>query len=389
MTTASGTAASESGALSGVNVLDLSRLLPGPYCSMILADHGARVIALEDRRFASEGLVTPLYRNKQHMTLNLRSAEGKEVFTRLVRRADVLIEGFRPGVAARLGVDYAAACRENPRIVYCSITGYGQTGRLRMRVGHDANYLAQAGALDLCGDPDRPPAIPGVQIADIAGGGMNAAIGILLALWARQRTGRGQHIDISMTDGVVGMLPVALLMQELTGTPLGRSDWLLSHRYACYTTYETADGRHLAIGAVENRFWKRLCEHFGVPEFAALQYDEARRKEIIAFMQSRFRSKPLSAWDAELGDLEVCYAPVCRLQEVVAEHLFREREALVMLEDPGGTARPAVGIPVRLSDTPGAVRTPPPVFGQDTQNILDELGYSRERIEQFAADGVI
>ena len=180
------------GALSGITVIDLSRLLPGPYCSMILADHGARVIAIEDRRFQDDAFFIPaVMRNKQHMTLNLKTDQGRQIFFRLAETADVLIEGFRPGVVERLGVDYAAVSKANPRIVYCSITGYGQGGALRDRSGHDVNYMAQSGVLGLIGYPDRPPCIPGVQFADIAGGSLHAVAGILLALLAREKTGRG------------------------------------------------------------------------------------------------------------------------------------------------------------------------------------------------------
>jgi crotonobetainyl-CoA:carnitine CoA-transferase CaiB-like acyl-CoA transferase len=376
------------GALAGVNVLDLSRLLPGPYCSMILADHGARVIAVEDPRYRSEGLFTPVYRNKQHMTLNLKTEAGLAAFFRLARWADVLLEGFRPGVTARLGVDYAAVRALNPGIVYCSITGYGQSGRLRERVGHDVNYLAQSGVLDLIGPAEGPPSIPGVQIADIAGGGMNAAIGVLMALFARTRSGEGQYIDISMTDGLLGLLPVALFLREAGGTAPRRSDSLLSHRYACYNTYATADGRSLSIGAVENRFWQRLCAHFGVPEYGPLQYDEARRAEILDFMHARFRSRALAEWEAELGPLEVCYGAVRGLEEVLAEPLFREREALVEMQAADGALQTALGVPVRMSASPGSVRTPPPAFGQDTGAVLAEFGYSSGQIERFAEDGV-
>jgi len=243
------------GALTGVNVLDLSRLLPGPYCSMILADHGARVIAVEDKRFLADGLFFNLInRNKEHMSLNLKTEKGIEIFSRLIQNTDVLLEGFRPGVVDRLGVGYETVRKVNPKIIYCSITGYGQDGPFRDRVGHDANYLSCAGVLDLIGEADRPPSIPGVQIADIAGGGMNSAIGILLALFAREKTGRGQYIDISMTDGMVALLPTALFFRQLTGQEPARADEFLSHRYACYNTYETADGRFISIGAVENRF---------------------------------------------------------------------------------------------------------------------------------------
>ncbi|MGD8258777.1 MAG: CoA transferase, partial [Desulfobacterales bacterium] len=206
------------GTLSGITVIDLSRLLPGPYCSMILADHGARVIAIEDRRFLADGLFFNIVnRNKEHMSLNLKTDEGKEIFFRLVQTADVLLEGFRPGVVNRLGVDYDSVRKVNSQIIYCSITGYGQNGPYRDRVGHDVNYLSNAGVLNLIGEPDRPPSIPGVQIADIAGGGMNAAIGILLALFAREKTGKGQYIDISMTDGMVAFLPAVMFFQQLTG----------------------------------------------------------------------------------------------------------------------------------------------------------------------------
>ena len=377
------------GALAGINVLDLSRLLPGPYCSMILADHGARVIAVEDPRYRPEGLFAPVYRNKQHATLNLKSAGGREIFTRLARWADVLIVGFRPGVAARLGVDYPAVRGINPRIVYCSITGYGQSGRLRDRAGHDVNYLAQSGVLDLIGPADGPPCIPGVQLADIAGGGMNAAIGILMALIARGRTGEGQHIDISMTDGLVGLLPVALFLHAMGGAAHRRSNSLLSHRYACYNVYETADARYLSIGAMESRFWLRLCAHFGVPEYGPLQYEETRRAEILDFMRARFRSRTLAQWEEALGGLEVCYAAVRDLDEVLAETLFREHGALVDVRGADGGTSTATGATVRLSDTPASVRTPPVAFGASTREVLAEFGFTGGQIAKLAEEGAI
>ncbi|MDO9262857.1 MAG: CaiB/BaiF CoA-transferase family protein, partial [Desulfosalsimonadaceae bacterium] len=234
------------GALSGLTVLDLSRLLPGPFCSMILADHGARVIAVEDSRYAAEaGGNATVLRNKEHMTLNLKSEAGREIFLKMADRADVVLEGFRPGVVERLGVGYDAVSARNPGIIYCSISGYGQTSPFRNEAGHDVNYLSVAGVLDLIGEGDRPPSIPGIQIADLAGGGMNAVIGILLALHARHQTGKGQYIDISMTDGSLSLLSLVLSLKQFTGLPVKRADSFLSHRYACYNTYETADGRYL------------------------------------------------------------------------------------------------------------------------------------------------
>jgi len=378
------------GALTGVKVIDLSRLLPGPYCSMILADHGAEVIAIEDKRFMADGLFMNLInRNKKHMSLNLKTEAGKEIFSRLVQDADVLLEGFRPGVVNRLGVDYDAVRKMKPDIIYCSISGYGQTGPFRDRVGHDVNYLSLAGVLELIGEAKRPPSIPGVQIADVAGGGMNAAIGILLALFAREKTGRGQYIDISMTDSMVSFLPAVLFFQQLFGQASGRSDSILSHRYACYNTYETSDGRHLSIGAVENRFWKRLCEILGVPEYASLQYDEDRRLEITDFMRKTFMAKTLEEWEQILGDEDICWGRIQKLKDVLKDPLFSEREMVVEMVEKNGQKTKTLGVPVKLSDTPGSVRTPPDAFGESTTAVLKGLGYKDPEIKQFSENGVI
>ncbi|MGD8644983.1 MAG: CaiB/BaiF CoA-transferase family protein [Desulfobacterales bacterium] len=381
---------SNTGALSGITVIDLSRLLPGPYCSMVLADHGARVIAVEDKRFLADELFFNLInRNKEHMSLNLKTEKGKEIFFRLIQNADVLLEGFRPGVVDRLGVGYETVQKVNPKIIYCSITGYGQSGPFRDRAGHDANYLGYAGVLDLIGEADRPPSIPGVPIADMAGGSMNAAIGILLALFARQNTGKGQYIDISMTDGMVAFLPTAMFFRQLTGQEPVRADGLFSHRYACYNTYETADGRFLSIGAVEKRFWRQLCDLLGVPDYAELQYDDQHRIEIIDFMRQAFKQKTLDEWNLVFGDKDICWGRVQSLSEVLEDPLFRQREMVVEIKGNDGKTSKALGVPVKLSDTPGAVRTPPVEFGESTSDILQELGYTPNEIKKFAEEGVV
>jgi crotonobetainyl-CoA:carnitine CoA-transferase CaiB-like acyl-CoA transferase len=372
------------GALSNILVLDLSRLLPGPFCSMILADHGARVISVEDRRFLSDDFfISTVNRNKEHMTLNLKTPQGKEIFSRLAAKADVLMEGFRPGVVHRLGIDYDTVNNINPGIIYCSITGYGQNGTYRNRAGHDVNFMAYSGVLDLMGEPDRPPSIPVVQVADIAGGGMNAAIGILLALFAREKTGKGQYIDISMTDGMISLLSLDLFLYQHTGEVPKRGESTLSHRYAFYNTYETADGRYISIGAVENRFWKHLCEHLGVPEYAGLQYDEKRREEIIDAMRKIFRKKTLARWETELADLDVCWGPVRNLKEVLADPYFREREMVVDMIGKNSEKITSIGVPIRLSETPGSIRSMPMDFGESTVSILRELGYSEKQIALF------
>lgn len=380
----------QQGALSGVRVLDLSRMLPGPYCSMILADHGAEVIAVEDRKFQDDGLFfNDLNRNKSHISLNLKTPEGLEIFFKLAEKADVILEGFRPGVVQRLGVDYRAVRKCNPKIIYCSISGYGQTGPMRHLVGHDVNYIANAGVLDLVGDRGGRPVIPGVQIADIAGGAMNAAVGILLALFARETSGEGQYIDISMTDGVVGLLSLPYYFSRQNGQPQKAGESLLSHRYACYNTYETADGRFLSIGALENRFWKTLCEHLNRPQYIALQYDEQMREKIINDFRSLFLTKTMADWNRELAELEICFAPVKNLAEILVDPHLLEREMVHSYVGENGVEKHGFGIPVKLSQTPGSIRTVPGRFGEQTRKVLQEIGYSAEQIDTFFANGVV
>ncbi|MBT8357599.1 MAG: CoA transferase [Deltaproteobacteria bacterium] len=374
----------ENGALSGIKVMDLSRLLPGPYCSMILADHGARVIAIEDKRFMDDGLFfSQIYRNKEHMSLNLKTEEGKKIFVRLGNDADVILEGFRPGVVQRLGVDYDTVSKTNKKIIYCSISGYGQTGSYRDRAGHDVNYLGRSGALDLIGQANHPPSIPGIQVADIAGGGMNATIGILMALFAREKTGKGQHIDISMTDGLVGFMPSAFFLKQISGQFPTRSYSILSHKYACYNTYETADGRFISVGSLENRFWKNLCEFLGAPQYIPLQFDDNRREEMIDFLKTAFSKKTYAQWKKDLAGIDACCEPIQNLKEVLKDPLFRERKMIIEVVGKDGKKSLVIGIPVKLSETPGSIRTSPVAFGENTETILKELGYSGKQIKNL------
>jgi crotonobetainyl-CoA:carnitine CoA-transferase CaiB-like acyl-CoA transferase len=379
----------EKGALTGKTVIDVSRMLPGPYCSMILADHGARVIAIEDRRFAQDPFfVSALYRNKEHMTINLKSQAGQDAFYRLVHKADVLIEGFRPGVTARLGIDYPAMREINPGLVYCSITGYGQDGPYAHRAGHDINYIAAAGVLDLIGPRDGPPVVPGVQLADLAGG-MNAVMGILMALLAREQTGSGQYVDISMSDAAMGLLPFVLNQYNQTGERPKRGDLLLAHRYACYSTYETADGRAISIGALEPKFWAALCTRLGKEEYIPLQFDTSRREELKAEFRRVFGQKSLAQWEEELRDLDACWEKVHSLEETMQHPQFRARGMAVDFADHDGREVPSLGIPVQLAETPGSLRSRPAGFGEHTEKILLELGYSPAEVQGMREQGEV
>ncbi len=377
------------GALSGIKVLDLSRLLPGPYCSMILADHGAEVVAIEDRRFQAEDLFFgDIYRNKKHMTLNLKSEQGQEIFSRLVATADVVIEGFRPGVVDKLEVGYAQLEKRYPSLIYCSISGYGQKGENAQQAGHDVNYLSRAGVLNQIGDTDKPPMIPAVQIADIAGGAMNAVIGILLALHERNSSGKGQYIDISMTDGILSLLTLPHILAKKTGQTQGRSASMLSHQYACYNTYETQDGRYLAIGAVENRFWLNLCKVLGVEEYGSQQYDNDKRSQIISHLRSIFKAESLEHWENLLTSADVCYSKIQTIEEVLVDPMFLSREMIVESGVNDSTDK-SFGIPVKLERTPATIRSMPQPFGAATSEVLSELGYSTEEIEAFSVAGAI
>jgi len=377
------------GCLDGIKVLDLSRLLPGPYCSMLLADHGAEVISIEDQRFKEDDLFfESLYRNKQHLSLNLKHDEGKEIFFRLAEDSDVIIEGFRPGVAKRLGVDYQTIHEHFPRIVYCSISGYGQTGPWRDKAGHDINYLATAGILDLVGPPEGPPSIPGVQIADI-GGSMNGVIGILLALIGRNSTGIGQFIDISMTDGLLGFLSLPHYFYTRTSKPPQRANELLSHRYGCYNTYQTADGSYLAVGALEHRFWQRLCSSLGLDEYIDHQFDDERREEIIEALRSVFVQKSGDYWEHYFGDEDVCCTRVLKLEELHEHPLFRARDMVIDSKQQNRTISEILGISIKMGTTPGAIRTAPARFGEHNEEILGRLGYSEAQIDDLRTRRII
>ena len=371
--------------LGHIRLLDLSRQLPGPFCSTLLGDLGMDVLVVGAPNDPFGTGIPFLARNKRSMTLNLKSDSGREIFLRLVAEADVVLEGFRPGVMDRLGVGWETLRATNPRLVYCGITGYGQDGPYRDRVGHDVNYLGYAGVLGFIGEPDGRPVIPGVQIADLGGGALMAAVGILSALIAREKTGRGQLVDVAMMDGAVAWNAYPLLLHILARGVPGAGGTQLTGQHPCYAVYETRDGRYVTIGAYEDHFWAELCRRLGREDFIPHQWDTGeKREEMFAFFRSAFRERTLTEWRRELEEAPICFGPVNRIEEMIADPQVRHRGMIV---GEGDGLMPAP--PIRLSDTPASIRTAPARFGEHTEEVLRGLGFAEEQIAALRAAGAV
>jgi crotonobetainyl-CoA:carnitine CoA-transferase CaiB-like acyl-CoA transferase len=320
-------------------------------------------------------------RNSRSIGLNLKSEDGRRIFYDLAAAADVVMEGFRPGVVKRLGIDYATVRAIKPQIIYASLTGYGQDGPYSTYVGHDINYQGVAGILAMTGRSDGPPVIPGNTIADNAGGGMNAAIGILVALLVKERTGVGQYIDMAMVDGLVTMMFLPIDEYLTSGAAPHRGDTITTGRYPWYNMYETKEGKFISVGAIEPWFYENLCRLLGREDLIPHQYADGRkREEIFAAFSEIFRTKTRDEWVAELMPAETCVGPVYTIDEVVDDPHLRHRQTIVDVEEPERGRRPQVGVMVKLSETPGAIRSPAPELGQHTQEILTELGYDKRAI---------
>jgi crotonobetainyl-CoA:carnitine CoA-transferase CaiB-like acyl-CoA transferase len=375
------------GALDGLRIVELNRLLPGAFCTALLADHGADVVVVEAPRFRDAnviGEVPMARRNKRHIALDLKSSTGKKVFYALIENADVLIEAFRPGVADRLGIGYEGLREINPRLIYCSLTGYGQTGPLADRAGHDLNYMAASGMLDLMRDKDGSPIVPRFQMSSLSGS-LYAALGIMLALSAREKSGRGQHIDVSMTDSLVSLLAMPLSF-TFTGTPFaGRVDNDSPECFPCYRVYETGDAQHISVGPLEPHLWDNLCRKLGYPQYSSVQYDLAARGQIEQHFESLFQTKSLQEWQELLNDRDDCTAPVTTVRDLPEDPHVRARQMIHMTPD----GIPEPGIAPMLSDTPGSFRRPAYRFGEHTGEVLGELGYSPEEVTTLLDEGVI
>jgi crotonobetainyl-CoA:carnitine CoA-transferase CaiB-like acyl-CoA transferase len=393
--------------LEGIRVLDLSRLAPGPYCSMLLGDMGADVLVVEapPEALRSGGAVGPmgaggeeaerilahnaLARNKRSIVLNLRKEEARQVFYRLAESVDVVLEGFRPGVVKRLGVDYETLRPLNPRLVYCSLSGYGQDGPYAAMVGHDINYISIGGALGAIGWPGQPPAIPLNVIADFAGGGLHAAFAILAALLAREKTGRGQYVDIAMSDGVMYLLAMPLTLYFCNGTVVRPGEHLLNGAAPSYNLYQTKDGGWISLGSLEPHFYANLCRALGREDFIPYQYDASKREEVFAYFREQFRTRTRDEWFEYLRQSDICVAPVYSLDEAAADPHNQARHMVVEVDHPRLGPVRQVGIGPKFSETPGQVRTTAPRAGQHTDEVLASLGHTREQIEGLRASGAV
>jgi len=393
-------------ALEGIKVLDLSRLLPGGFCSLLMADFGADVIKVEDtgmgdyvrwsppyyegaEQGANSALFLALNRNKRSIRVNLKSDEGRDVLLRLVKDADVLLESFRPGVLDRLGVGYERLRQENPGLVYCAISGYGQDGPFRDRSGHDMNYLGLIGLLGLTGDRGGPPVQAAGQIADIGGGALMAAFGILAALRERDRSGEGQFVDISMADGSLSWMAMVAARYFAEGRAPERGDPELAGSLVCYRPYECADG-WVTLGALEPKFWQNWCRGVGREDLIEKQFERPgsdAHREVQAVFASRTRDE----WQAFASEHDCCLEPVLGLDEALDSELVRAREMVTELDQPGAE-RPVklLGVPVKLSRTPGdPARAPGPGLGEHTADVLRAAGYDDETIARLEESGAI
>ena len=400
------------GPLEGIKILELIRVAPGAFCTMMLADMGAVVLKIETPPTDPSEIPTAqaadearraafqfVNRNKQSIAINLKHAVGQKILHRLAADADVLVEGFRPGVMARLGGDYATLSQINPRLIYCSLSGFGQDGPYHALPAHDINYLSIGGVLNLIGEPDRPPAIPLNIIADYAGASMHGVVGILLALLARQHTGHGQLVDVSYLDTTVSLLAATPMLRDFffNGSSCGRGEGALGGSFPYYTTYETADGKLLSVGCTEPWLWQNFCTAIGREDltsyalrshhFAGLA--DSATEQAKQEVQEVLRQKTRDEWFEFFKDKNVCVGPVYTVAETFQDPQVVARDMVVDIEDSRyGTIRQA-GVAIKLSETPGSIRHVGPVLGEHTDTVLEALGYSVAERAQLRQAGTV
>jgi len=394
------------GVLDGIKVLEMARVPPAELPGMFLADMGAEVLKIETPPAEAEDATTKrraafayVNRNKRSLALNMKAPEGQAIFKKLAAGADVIVEGFRPGVMKRLGGDYETLSAANPRLVYCSLSGFGHNGPYRDYPAHDGNYLSLAGVLNLIGEPDRKPIFPLNLVADYGGASMHGALGIMMALFARERTGRGQHVDVSYLDTSLALLAATPNMRFFwsDGMAPKRGEGFLGGSYPYYAVYDTKDGKYLTIGCTEPWLWENFCKAINRPDMvkfarkpdqfvrAANAEEVAAREEIEAIIKTRTRDE----WYDFLVKADVCVGKVYEPEEVVADPQVQARDMIVEMRHPVHGTVKQFGQPIKLSDTPGTIRSLAPYSGEHTDQVLGELGMATADIKALRDKKVV
>lgn len=381
--------------LEGIRVLDLSRLLPGPLCSLQLADLGAEVIKIEDPQYGDYArdlsrnalgwspFYVALNRNKSSLALDLKHSEGRDLFYRLCARSDVVLESFRPGVCERLQIAYQQVKQYNDKLVYCSLSGYGQTGPYRARAGHDVNFCATVGVTQLIVDQQQQPVLPNIQSADVAGGALAAGLGILAALLSAQRHKIGRYVDVAMTDCSALNTVTALTLGDN-----GNGSSLLSGALPGYHIYRCTDG-YFAVGALEQKFWERLCNALNCPELHSCNIPGPAGEQAQQRLTKIFSRHSRDYWETRLSAIDCCAGPVLSLTEAMQNEQLQAREVFVTNEHPAAGPVTQVAFPIKLSDYQFAIRKPAPAYGEDTARVLLELGLNRCEISTLQSRGIV
>lgn len=382
--------------LEGIRILDLSHMLPGPFCTMLLADMGAEVIKVENPKggdsfrgrvphLKNEGTAfLMLNRNKNSVIVDLKDEEGREFFMRLAESADVILEQFKPGTTEKLGIGYEAVSKRNPSIIYCSLSGYGQSGPYVDMPGHDVNYLSLSGVLDTIGQEGQTPAIPGIQIADIGGGAQWTLAAIMFALFARQKDGKGRYLDVAMTRCVVPWMSLYLSQYAADGTVPERGTTKAGGHFACYNIYETSDGRYVTIGAAEPKFFAKFCDIVGKPHLSKTQYDEGpNRVAAIEELRQMFKENTQQHWADLLMNENVCFTPVRSFDEVISDEGITANGLVGAYEHPVEGSVVNIGFPVDIPGVELSDVKPAPGYGADTKRYLEMAGYDAAYVKEY------
>lgn len=379
--------------LDGITILDLTRLFPGPMCTLHLADMGADVIKIEDTVVGDYARSIPpiqnnnsyffnaVNRNKKSVAIDFTKPKGKDLFLKLAQKADVVIESFRPGVVKKLGIDYESVKAINPHIIYCAITGYGQTGPYSHKAGHDMNFAAYSGILHRNG---KTPVIPNFQIGDIVGGALNAAMGILAALVQQKTSGEGQYIDVSMLDGVLAHTAPAMAQAQFS------DDNFLTGTLPCYSIYPTQDNKHIALAALEFKFWERFCTAIERPDLISQHMTSGEQAEkVFQELTSIFKSNTRDYWITLLNNSDCCISPVLSINEALTNEQVIARNTVVKHQHPQEGEITQFALPVKFSSFDFEIKAPAPTLGQHTHEILSKNGYTQAEIEELKTMNII